>query len=478
VMEAEDVEPALDELEALGDQVQERRKRKKRIVKSRLFDGDGWLNKPQETVFGWIPVIPTIGNFKIFENKMLYRGVVAKLMDPQRVFNYTKSREVEENALAPRGKYWMTKAQAAGRTAQLSTLNTNSDPVQFYTPDPKVPGPPQQSPGAQVNPGLAVVSADMQGVMQRAAGRFAAGLGDNPGLQSGVAIKRLQDRGEVGDIKYVGAQELAICHTARILIDAIPQVYSNERQTRILKEDGSFDITTINQEVMDEQTGEIVVMNDMSKGKYDVTCSAGPSFQNRQQETVSALTEISAIDPSALQIGSDILFNSLSSPGMDLLAERKRMQLFQAGVIPEEQLTDEEKAQVQAAQQQPPEPDPAVILAQAEVGKAQAEAAKAAAQADAVAVTAAVAQRKEDRADAVAQEKMNTDQEKFDFQTLLAVQKQQADAQAAIIKEQHDLAATLKLIKEAMGVESIVGPAPVKAFHDTAEQLNDLTGGS
>lgn len=475
VLDKKEVDSVLDELGSMGDTVEETRSRQKRIVKSRLLDGEGWINDPEDTVFSWLPVIPTFGNFKVVENKVLYRGVVQKLMDPQRVFNYSKSREVEENALAPRGKYWMTKEQAKGHTAQLATLNTNSDPVQFYNVDPRIPGPPQQSQGAQVNPGLAVLSGDMQGVMERTAGRFAAGLGNNPNAQSGVAIQKLQDRGNIGDVKYVSALEVAICHTAKILVNAIPVVYSEERKTRILQEDGGFDIATVNQVVMDEETQAPVVINDLARGKYDVSCSAGPSFQSRQQETVSALTEISQIDPSSIEMGSDILFNNMSSPGMDLLAARKRKQLFMSGVIPDEQLTDEEKALIQAMQQQPKEPDPQEILAQAEIGKAQAEMNKAQAQADAVMVNASAIQRKEDRADAVAQEKMDLDQEKFDFETTMKMLQQQADAQAAIIAEQQALANTLRAIKEAMGAQGVLSPEVVEAFANTAEQLNDLT---
>ncbi len=471
VIEAEDVEPALDELEAPGDTVRERRKRSKKTVVSRLFDGGTWLNDAQDTVFKHLPVVPTFGNFKVFENKILYRGVVKKLMDPQRVFNYTKSREVEENALSPRGKYWMTKKQAQGHTAELATLNTNADPVQFYNADPSAPGAPLQQLGGQVNPGLAVLAADMQGVMERTAGRFAASIGDNPGLQSGVAIKALQSRGELGSIKFTTAQEMAICRTAKILIAAIPATYTGERQQRLLKEGGGEETVTLNQEVQDEQTKRMITINDLSRGKYDVVCKAGPSFQNKQQETVSALTEISQIDPSALQIGGDILFNNMSSPGMELLAERKRLQLFNSGVIPEEQLTDEEKEKLAAIQQQPKEPTPEERIAAAQEGLAQAEIGKVEKTGDKLEVDAAVAQRKEDRADAEALHRMESEDKKFDFEQFMTVQNDQ-------ITQQKEIAATLKLIREAMGAETVTGPSVIRAFAETSNQLEDKVTGN
>jgi hypothetical protein len=456
VLEATEAEPILDELEQAGVTVKMRRTRNKNIVYSRLFDGGGWLNKRQETVFNQIPVIPDIGNFSIVEDKVCYRGVVEKLLDPQRVYNYSTSRMIEEGALAPRAKYWMTHKQAAGHERQLSTLNKNSDPVQFYNVDPEVPGPPQQIGGAQINPGLQSISVEMTENINASAGLFDANRGNNPGLQSGVAIKALQNKGDTGTIKYFKAHERAIRRTAKILVDAIPKVYSTQRQLRIMNEDGSAETAIVNQEVYDVQTNKMVMVNDLSKGKYDVTCSAGPSFQNRQQETVSAITEISQFDPSAIQMGSDILFNNLRSPGMDLIAQRKRQQLFQAGVIPFEQMTDEEKRIFAQQQQQPPAPDPAMVLAEAEAGKAQAQANK-------VQVDAAIAQSKEARENALAEHEIQQSQQKFEFNVLLEELKQTRESQK-------DIATTLKLLREAMGVDTVVGPSNTEAYARAADE--------
>ena len=131
---------------------------------------------------------------------------------------------------------------------------------------------------------------------------------------------------------------------------------------------------SINTPVIDNETGELVTMNDLTQGKYDVTCSAGEAFQNRQQETIKTLIELGQVDPSFLQLSGDIFANNVATPGMDQVAERKRMQLLQSGAIPESQLTDEEKAEMQAkAQQQGQQPDPMTLAAMAEMEKAKAD---------------------------------------------------------------------------------------------------------
>lgn len=364
-----------DDLEKDVEIIVDRRTMKDSTFFVRLFDGSDWLEEEEETVFSTIPIVPVFGNYKVVENKPLYHGAVFKLMDAQRVFNYAKSREIEEGALAPRAKYWMTQKQAEGYEDELATLNTNNDPVQFYTADGEVPPPAQQG-GAQINPGLIALSNDMRTIIGQNAGIFTAAMGDVQAFaQSGVAIEKLQIPKNNVTGKYISALEIAICRTGELLNDAVPKVYDASRQVRIMKEDGSFDIADINTQQLDEETGEFVTLNDLTIGKYDITCRAGPSFDSRQSETVSAIMEIAAVDENVLSLGLDVLLKAINAPGVDKIADRVRLQLLNNGVIPEDQQTDDEKEALAAAaataQDQPP--DAGILLAEAEMAKAQAQ---------------------------------------------------------------------------------------------------------
>jgi len=446
VVNAEDVVSVLDELERGGITVIGRRERKKTVAMSRLFDGEGWLNEAQDTVFSRLPIVICIANFTNLEYKNVWRGATEKLMDPQRVYNYSKSREVEEGALSPREKVWITAKQASGHEETLGTLNTNADPFQLYNPDPQAPGPPVKMNGATINPGLKTLSDDMGNMMRSTAGLYAASVGDNPNVQSGIAITKLQDKGRLGSGKYFKAVVRAMRVTGAILIDAIPKVYDTRRQVRIMNEDGSFDLATINDTIFDEQSKQQVTLNDLSAGKYDVTVKAGPSFDSRQRETVATIVDIGTADPSFIELGGDILANNIVAPGMDLLAERKRQQLFQAGVIPFEQQTDAEKQQTVQAQNTPPPPDPAMVLAQAEAGKAEAQKGR-------VIVQSQSQKRQEDRKDL--QLAMTQQAQQFEqFQV-------QQDAATSMLTEQ---AETLKTLREAFGLDSLVGMGGLPAL--------------
>ena len=448
----DDFEKVADDLKENGITEVKRRKLKGHKVMSRLFDNSDWLSSDKETVFSYIPVIPTYGNFQVSEDKVIYRGAVNKLMDAQRVYNYAQSRAIEEGALAPRAKYWMTREQAKNDGKTLSTMNTNANPVQTYTHVEGQPAPFWQG-GAQINAGLQQTSADMAGNITGSSGIFAANQGDAP-QQSGYAIELQQNKGDNSTIKYFNAQEIAICHTARILVDAIPKVYDTPRTVRILGEDGASSMEDLNASVYDQESQENVTLNDLRKGKYDVTCDVGPAFKSRQQETARAFLDAAGIDPSLLQFAKDIWLSNLNAPGFDLIADRARKQLFESGLIPDDQMTDEEKElaqqMIQQKQaelaQQGPDPVEAAILEQTQAN------------------TADVISKSQERADktALAQDKMMIDAQ-------LTSEKNDREFQKMVIDALNTQADTMKKIFEATGAQAIVGHGNVEAYAKQAD---------
>lgn len=476
VIDQEQYEKIGDELELeRGLTVTRTRDRMKNVVYSRMFDGSGWLEPEKKTVFSYIPIIPIYGNFKLFKNKVFYHGEVEKMMDAQRIYNYSKTREAIEVALSPRAKYWMTTTQAQGHTEQLRTLNINNDPVQFYNPDPESPGAPQQSGGALINPGLQNLSLTMDTALNQVTGMYAANLGDNPGLQSGVAIAEMKASGNLGSSKYFSALECSIRHTGRILVDAIPRVYDSQRMIRIMSEDGTFDMEEINKFIYDKQTGEMVMINDLSQGTYDVVCTSGPSFSSRQQESVSGLLEAAQADPTVMAVANDIIYSNMNWPGAEQIAKRLRAQKLQAGIIPQDEWTEEEAVQIQAqmmaAQNQ--QPDAMMVAAQAEMAKAQdmmrqteIDLSEKQAKLGLNAKEQARKERETDAKIAKEQAQIALAKNKEQFDQMYDLQKQQIEEMSAMIKG-------LKDLKEAMGVDAVVGPQNTKAYVDQVDLVRD-----
>ena len=462
VIDDDELEKLGDELQAQGVTVEASRVVKRNKCYSRLFDANEWLTDEEPTVFDSVPVVPTYGNFKVVENKTIYFGVVEKLLDPQRVLNYSLSREIEEGALAPRAKKWMTEKQANGYEDSLQTLNTNNEPVQFYNVDPEAP-PPFDTGGAQINPGLRNISENMNGIINKSAGLFAANMGDNPNAQSGIAIQKLQNKGDLGTIKYFKAQEVAIKRTARLLVDAIPKVYDAKRQIRLLKEDGSFSMEMLNDTVIDNETGQPTKVNDLSKGKYDVAVSSGPSFQNRQDEAVAGFIEAAQVNPMIMELGADVFLSNMRTMGMETIAERVREQMFNNGMIPIQQMTDEEQAkyiQNMTQNMQNQQPDPNQMIGQAELIKAQNEQAKTQIDVQEKSAKIQLAQQRENREDA----KFAAEIEKSQMQAMM-------DGQKMLVDQINKQADTLGKLTQALGIDSVVSP---KAAMIVDDQLNEV----
>lgn len=370
----DDFDAVRNEMFAKGITVVQTRKRPSYKVYQQLFDGHDFLSDEVETVFEFIPVIPAYSNFNVMENKILYYGIIEKLMDPQRVLNYAESKKIAESALKPIDKVWMTTDQAKGRAViqDLETQNTNNKPIQQYKyiEGQPVPFKPQQ---VQPDSVLMETAASAKNYINAAANLYDASKGAGLSGQSGETIRLLQNKGTASNYKFFKSMEVAIGHTARILVKAIPKVYDTRQEMRIINEDGTSENFIVGEQILDKETNTIKTINDISEGTYDVVVKSGPAYYTKQQDAINNILQAGAVDPSIIQLGGDVLLNNMTAPGMSKIAERKRQQLFKSGLLTKEQLTEEENAKVEESKQQQAPPDPDMVLAQAEAMKAQSD---------------------------------------------------------------------------------------------------------
>lgn len=482
----EDFEKIEDELAEQGIEIVQEKKKETFKVVSRLFDGGDFLTEPQDTVFSELPVIPLYGNFAVREGKVIYHGAVLQLIDAQRAYNYARSREIEDVALSPPDITWVSRTQLqvpADREA-LENANTSAQRIYQFTPDPENPGPPIRSGGPSVSPGVQQTIVNSFEDIATSSARTAVQGGETDSPMSGVAIQSLQNKADTGTIKYFKSVEIAICKTGQILVDSIPKLYDTATQKRILNEDDSFEMIELNKRVIDFDTGEEVVLNDLRQGKYDVTCDVGPAFKNRQQETVKALTELAQVVPGVGELAADIQLKNIASPGIDLVAERVRRQLVVSGLIPESQLTEEERVEIQQQQmmaaQAPQEPTAQDKIADAELARVQAETQD-------VEARALLKQEELRIKEQTALLSAQNQAEKLQMEELSMIMKSQQSqiekqqaileanlkGQAQVFETLNTQADTLKKLREAMGVDTIVGLSNTEAYAQQAEIITE-----
>lgn len=378
VVRDDQYQPMAAELEASGVHIVRSREREIPVCYVRTLDGGGFLDEPKETPFGYVPVIPVMANYRYSGGRRTYFGVVEKLKDPQRIYNYTASREVSDGALAPVEKLAMTPGQGEGHEDQNSKLNNSVDPVFYYNPDPEAPAVPFKMPGNQPNMGLQQTRMNAAQDMVTTSGAFAPARGEGLSDHSGVAYEMLQNKSNLSAMPYIKAVKRAVRLAGKIIIDAIPKVYdSRDRQVRLINEEGASKFESVNQEVYDQNTGQMIMMRDLSQGHYDVYVTTGRSFASRKTEGLNAMVKMAQVYPALLEMGGDVFAKSLDAPFVNQVAERIREDMIRKGMIPTTQLTEEEKAKIQEEMQnQQPDPmqEATVAMIAAETEKAMMEA--------------------------------------------------------------------------------------------------------
>jgi hypothetical protein len=248
----------------------------KEVWYSRDFSQKEWLSEAKEIAFKGFPIVTLYGNFDVVENKRVYRGAIAKVMDAQRVLNYAKSKEIEEGALQPVRKWWIAKAQAASKSvrAQLSRMNTSSDPVQFYDHVDGVPMP-QQGGTNEINPHLSTLSNQMASDIEATAGKWAAQLGKNPMNQSGTALQKQIDQAALSDTKWGLILQRAIKRTFDLIIEAMPTVVDVRTALMSVDEAGNTKMVEVNTPEM--QDGAVRLINEI-KSDYNIDVKIGPAY--------------------------------------------------------------------------------------------------------------------------------------------------------------------------------------------------------
>jgi hypothetical protein len=443
------------------------RERQSFKVMTRYYDAEGWLNDPEEIVFDLLPIVLALPNFEIVENKPISMGMVEPLMDQQRVHNYAISKYVGDAALAPKPKIWATAEHLDGYESKLKSYNDNKDPVFVYNAVPDAPPPFQMGATGADQSLLGLV--DMTRVaLDESSGLFGPSMGKQMGQQSGYAIEQLQHKGDVGSLEYHNTIVRFAQQIAKICVRAIPKVYDTPMIKRVIGEDGDSEDVEINQTIMGPNGP--MVLNDLTKGVYDVYCDIGPAYRSRRTETTDKLVSLGQIDPSIVAQNKDIIIGSIDLPGMELAAGRARAELLKAGAIPPDQWTDEEEREAEeaaaAAAANPPPPDPMALVAQAEVEKAQAQTQKVEVEAQTALIKAQQAQQK-----------MDFEQEKQKIELLRAGQDQILGQQAEVVNMLKTMSEILKNIGESSEKDVSLSPSAQQAYDEQAGKIGALQDG-
>jgi len=354
VIDSEEEKAVLDELSAQGITVKRTRKVKSHKVEMYLMDGGGVLEGPKAWAGKYIPLIPMYGRQSHVEGKTYTRGIVRFAKDAARIYNYETSSTIETSALTPKDPLWYTPAMTKGHEAKYRTFTTQNSPFMPYNPDPKTGGgPPIRGGAPAVQQGSMAILQQASMDLYHVTGMQPPSMVANPELKSGKAIQAQERLGDRGSFIFTDNLVKSQGYCAEILIDLIPRIYDTERQVRIMAQDGESENVFINQTVRDEQTGQDVLVNDLSTGKYDVVAESGPAFSTQRQESAQQILDLIATSPMFENLAMDLVAKDLPILESKELTKRVRKLQIQQGII---EPTEEEIEELGLNEPQQPDP--------------------------------------------------------------------------------------------------------------------------
>ena len=328
-----------DILDAQGITVVGERDTKTNKVKQKIISGAEVLEE-NEWAGKYIPIVPVYGDEVMVEGKRHWISLTRWAKDPQQMFNYWRTASTELVALAPKAPYLGPKGAFNTDANKWATANNVSYPYIEY--DGAVM--PQRQPFAGPPAGALQEALNASDDMKSTMGIYDAALGARSNETSGRAILQRQRESDTATFNYIDNLSRAIRHAGRVMVDLIPKVYNAPRIIRVIHEDGSNESVPINQPFTPDQSKSpqaqayeagktqetvdgLTRIYDVTTGKYDVTCEAGPSFSTKREEAAAQMMELGRMFPPMMQVAGDLLVKNLDWPGADDIADRLKAML-------------------------------------------------------------------------------------------------------------------------------------------------------
>lgn len=308
----------VDYLTSNGYQILQQKTKKATKVKWAKISGFDVLEEG-EWVGKVIPIIEVLGDKVNVAGKEYKRSLIRDAKDSQRMYNFWLTHMTETVALAPKAPYLVSPQEIKGFEQVWNQANQKNHPYLLYNPQGK--GIPKREPPPQIPTGAAQMLQISAGDIQDTIGMYDASFGEKSNERTGVAIRNRAARSDFGTYHFSDNFKRAVIETTRQLIDIIPKIYDTERRVRILGEDDKEQIMEINKTMFNPVTGQQVIINDLTAGKYDVVADIR-IFSTRRQEAAEMMASTAQAMPNIAPLFIDKIFEFNDWPGAQEIKER------------------------------------------------------------------------------------------------------------------------------------------------------------
>lgn len=281
----------------------------------------------KETVYpaSGIGIVPVYGYAGWANRRIKYCGIPRRARSGQQAYNFHMSEMRVLMKQAPKAP-WITPVRAIQGLEKL--WDRASVDSRAYLPynDVDDSGNPIAAP--QRAPVATNLQNHIQGALQArediqaAVGMYAANIGKNSNVTSGVAYDAQKQQGEASTANFPSNLNASLCQVGKLCMEMIPRLIDTKRQLRSLGFDGTSSQVTVDpgqKEAFAE--GDQGLSINPNVGVYDVAVVTGASFATQRQEASAALTEMVRANPQMMPIIGPLWAQSLDFPNADKLAQ-------------------------------------------------------------------------------------------------------------------------------------------------------------
>jgi hypothetical protein len=354
---------------------------KRRKVRKYVMSGGRVLEDAGYIAGKYIPIVVVYGKRWFVDNVERCMGHVRLAKDAQRLKNMQLSKLGEISALSSVEKPILTPEQVAGHQVMWAEDNLKDYPYLLINPitdqngNQAISGPVAYTKSAAIPPAMAallqITETDMQDILGNPAGadKMVSNI-------SGKAVEMIQARVDGQAFIYMSNFAKGMKRCGEIWLSMAKDIYiENKRKMKTVGTTGEVGMVEMMQPSIDQETGAMVITNDLTSATFDVNVDVGPSSSSKKAATVRALTGMLQIttDPETAQVLGAMAMMNMEGEGIADANAYFRKKLLRMGVVkPTEKETEELMAEMQGKPQ-----DPNAMYLQAAAEEATAKAAKA-----------------------------------------------------------------------------------------------------
>ena len=366
---------------AIGSREVRQKKVKRKRVRKYVMSGGRVLEDAGYIAGRCIPIVVVYGKRWFVDNVERCMGHVRLAKDAQRLKNMQLSKLGEISALSSVEKPILTPEQVAGHQVMWAEDNLKDYPYLLINPitdqngNQAVSGPVAYTKSPQIPPAMAallqITETDMQDILgnQQGADKMVSGM-------SGKAVEMIQTRVDMQSFIYMSNFAKGMKRCGEIWLSMAKEIYTEDkRKMKTIAPTGEAGVVELMQPTIDQETGAMVMANDMTSATFDVVSDVGPSSSSKKSATVRAITGMLQItqDPETAQVLTAMAMMNMEGEGLSDTNAYFRKKLLRMGVV---KPTDAESEELMAEMQGQPQ-DPNAIYLQAAAEEATAKAAQA-----------------------------------------------------------------------------------------------------